>query len=83
MSWHSGMLLKNSMLQVSYLKDLVALVDPRNAWSFFSYLSNHGYLYQFLNQKSAIVSRKEYEEYYQWAGNILLKKFLLNERIKS
>jgi len=70
-NWHSGMLLKNSILQVSYLKDLVTLVDPTNPWSFLAYLSHCGHIYQFLNRKSSIVSRIEYERYYQWAARTL------------
>lgn len=70
-SWHGGVTLKDSNLQVHYLKDLVTLVDPTNQYSFLSFLSNNNRIYQFLNQNKSTVSRKEYEQYYQWVSKKL------------
>ncbi|TIE23568.1 L-lysine 6-monooxygenase, partial [Legionella pneumophila] len=40
-SWHPGMLLPDSEIQVNYLNDLVTLVDPTNPFSFIAYLVKH------------------------------------------
>lgn len=72
--WHGGMLLENSELQVSYLKDLVTLVDPTNSYSFLSYLQTRGLIYQFINANFSAVKRKEFNKYLNWVykrvGNI-------------
>lgn len=65
-SWHSGMLFKDSELQVSYLKDLVTPVDPTNPYSFLSYLSDKGRIYNFLNAKFRRVLRSEFNQYMKW-----------------
>lgn len=66
--WHESMLFDESLIQVHYLKDCVTLVDPTNPYSFLSFLTEHKRLYQFLNKKSAFVSRKEFNEYYRWVA---------------
>lgn len=67
-TWHDGVLLQNSDLQVHYLKDLVTLIDPTNPHSFLSFLVENKRIFQFLNQNKTTVSRKEYEQYYQWVS---------------
>src|SRR5205807_9663840 len=39
--WHPGLLLPEATLQVSYLKDLVTLVDPTSQYSFVAFLRAH------------------------------------------
>lgn len=46
--WHRGIMVPGANLQVSFLKDLVTLVDPTSAFSFLSYLASEGRLYRFL-----------------------------------
>ncbi|HEX6381786.1 MAG TPA: SidA/IucD/PvdA family monooxygenase, partial [Acidimicrobiia bacterium] len=36
--WHTGMLLENATVQVSFLKDLVTMRNPASDFSFVSYL---------------------------------------------
>lgn len=67
-TWHEGMLLSGGALQVSLFKDLVTLSDPRNAFSFVSYLHQTGKLYHFLNARFDTVPRKEFENYLKWAS---------------
>jgi len=69
--WHPGMLMKNSKLQVHYLKDLVTLADPTNPYSFLMFLSEHKRLYKFLNQKTSVISRLEFNHYLQWVSKKL------------
>jgi lysine N6-hydroxylase len=63
-------MLKDSTIQVSYLKDLVTLVDPTSPYSFLAYLKENKRLYRALIN-GLVPLRKEMEEYYQWAVNKL------------
>jgi len=81
-SWHENTLLNNSAIQVHYLKDLVTLVDPSNKYSFLSYLALHKRLYQFVNKKNNIVSRMEFNQYFQWASKNL-SNLIFSQHIKK
>jgi lysine N6-hydroxylase len=67
--WHCGIMVPGAQLQVSYLKDLVTLVDPCNPFSFLNYLATEGLLHRFLIAHTDRCSRQEFERYYQWAAD--------------
>ncbi|UED86252.1 lysine N(6)-hydroxylase/L-ornithine N(5)-oxygenase family protein [Streptomyces profundus] len=67
-SWHDGQQLPGNTLQVSLFKDLVTLADPRNQFSFLSYLHDHGRLYHFVNAQFEAVPRVEFRNYLAWAS---------------
>ncbi|MGH3735077.1 MAG: lysine N(6)-hydroxylase/L-ornithine N(5)-oxygenase family protein [Micromonosporaceae bacterium] len=69
--WHCGIMVPGAQLQVSYLKDLVTLVDPTSRFSFLNYLARQGRLYRFLTAHTDRCSRQEFELYYQWAASQL------------
>jgi lysine N6-hydroxylase len=69
--WHPGLLFPEAILQVSYLKDLVTLVDPTSQYSFLAFLRAHKRLYRFINRTEIRVSRKEFNQYLQWAAGRL------------
>ena len=69
--WHPGLLFPEAILQVSYLKDLVTLVDPTSQYSFLAFLRAHQRLYRFINRTEIRVSRKEFSQYLQWAAGRL------------
>ncbi|WP_050805531.1 SidA/IucD/PvdA family monooxygenase [Legionella drancourtii] len=69
--WHPGMLIPGTKLQVSYLKDLVTLVDPTNKYSFINYLHQSGKLYQFITADFKETSRLEFSQYLEWVFNDL------------
>jgi lysine N6-hydroxylase len=69
--WHRGMMLPSATIQVSYLKDLVTLVDPTSRYSFLNYLASHGRLYRFLVAGRETCSRREFELYYRWVADQL------------
>jgi len=75
-NWHPGMLYPESLLQVSYLKDLVTLVDPSNPFSFLCFLSSKDRLYRFINAQYSSVKRKEFESYFRWVANQLPNIYL-------
>ncbi|SFP42913.1 lysine N6-hydroxylase [Amycolatopsis arida] len=70
-SWHPGLLWSNSRLQVSGVKDLVSLVDPRSRFSFLNFLHENGRLYRHLIANVDYVSRKEFDQYFTWAAQLL------------
>lgn len=67
-SWHRGMLLDGATMQVSFLKDLVTLRDPRSRFSFLSYLHEAGRLSDFINHKALFPSRVEFHDYLEWVA---------------
>ncbi|WP_158931660.1 lysine N(6)-hydroxylase/L-ornithine N(5)-oxygenase family protein [Acidisphaera sp. S103] len=69
--WHPGLMLPNAALQVSYLKDLVSLVDPTSRFSFLSFLSAKERLYSFINAGFSQVLRREFNEYLCWVASQL------------
>jgi lysine N6-hydroxylase len=70
-TWHPGLMLPDSCLQVSYLKDLVTLVDPTSEFSFLNFLASFGRLYRFMIAGPTQVPRVEFEQYYRWVGEQL------------
>jgi lysine N6-hydroxylase len=69
--WHPGLLFPEATIQVSYLKDLVTLVDPTSRYSFVAFLRAQRRLYRFINRTEARVSRKEFNQYLQWVAGSL------------
>lgn len=67
-AWHPGMLLSDSEIQVSHLKDLVTLVDPTNPYSFTAFLAKSKRLYRFINARFPRVLRNEFNQYLKWVS---------------
>ncbi|WP_410594781.1 SidA/IucD/PvdA family monooxygenase [Amycolatopsis sp. lyj-23] len=66
--WHPGMLLDDTRMQISFLKDLVLLRNLDSKYSFLSYLKHHGRLEQFVNLNDFHPSRIEYSDYLKWVA---------------
>ncbi|WP_067660793.1 lysine N(6)-hydroxylase/L-ornithine N(5)-oxygenase family protein [Nocardia harenae] len=64
--WHPGLLFDEAKLQVSFLSDLVSLVDPTHPLSFLAYLADVDRLYPFLVREDFFPTRREYEAYLLW-----------------
>jgi lysine N6-hydroxylase len=69
--WHPGLLLDGTSIQVSFVKDLVTLVDPTSRFSFLAFLHDRKRLYSFFNAEFPRVLRGEFNQYYQWASSRL------------
>jgi lysine N6-hydroxylase len=69
--WHPGMMFDDAMLQVSFLADLVSLVDPAHPLSFLNYLRDADRLYPFYIREQFHPTRREYEAYLRWAASQL------------
>lgn len=62
------MLLPDARMQISFMKDLATLRNPRSPITFLSYLHSQNRLVNFINRGSTIPSRKEYADYLAWAA---------------
>ncbi|WP_327177348.1 SidA/IucD/PvdA family monooxygenase [Streptomyces sp. NBC_01335] len=69
--WHPGLMLPDSQLTVTYFRDLVTLVDPRSRFSFLNFLVETGRAFRFLEANGMSCSRREFEQYFQWAAEQL------------
>ncbi len=69
--WHRGMLLADTTMQVSFLKDLVTLRNPTSSFSFLSYLQARARLVDFINYGSNFPTRLEFHDYLEWAASRL------------
>ncbi|MET3845210.1 lysine N(6)-hydroxylase/L-ornithine N(5)-oxygenase family protein [Bradyrhizobium sp. OAE829] len=67
-TWHGGMLLPGSDMQISFLKDLVSLRDPTSPFTFVNYLHKHGRLQDFINCRTFYPSRTEFNDYLRWVA---------------
>lgn len=67
-TWHRGLMFEDAMLQVSFLADLVSLVEPAHHLSFLSYLKDSDRLYQFYVREKFHPTRREYETYLRWCA---------------
>ncbi|MEV4265401.1 SidA/IucD/PvdA family monooxygenase [Kribbella sp. NPDC049584] len=67
-TWHRGLMFSDAMLQVSFLADLVSLVEPAHHLSFLSFLRANDRLYQFYVREKFHPTRREYESYLRWCA---------------
>ncbi|GHH39705.1 lysine N(6)-hydroxylase/L-ornithine N(5)-oxygenase family protein [Lentzea cavernae] len=69
--WQRGTLMPWARSQVSFLKDLVTLRNPRSRFSFLSFLYEHGRLDEFVNLGTFHPYRWEMSDYLQWVASSL------------
>lgn len=69
--WQRGMLLPWTQSQVSFLKDLVTLRNPRSKYSFINYLHAAGRLDEFINLATFTPYRVEISGYLNWVAKSL------------
>ncbi|GFF50175.1 L-ornithine N(5)-monooxygenase [Aspergillus lentulus] len=67
-AWHSGMLVPGSKMQISFIKDLATLRDPRSSFTFLNYLHQKGRLIHFTNLSTFLPARLEFEDYMRWCA---------------
>ncbi|WP_229758946.1 lysine N(6)-hydroxylase/L-ornithine N(5)-oxygenase family protein [Peterkaempfera bronchialis] len=70
-SWHPGLLLEGTTLQVPFLADLVTMADPTSRWSFLNYLRAHDRLFPFFFAERFHIPRREYDHYCRWVAEQL------------
>jgi L-ornithine N5-oxygenase len=69
--WHPGMLIEDSLIQISVLKDLVTIRNPQSRFTFLNYLKIKGRLFEFLNLRDLFPTRIEFNDYLCWAAGEL------------
>ncbi|KAK4956832.1 hypothetical protein LTR10_006360 [Elasticomyces elasticus] len=67
-SWHAGMLLPGAKMQISFMKDMATLRNPRSQFTFLNYLFEKKRLVQFTNLGTFLPHRIEYEDYMKWCA---------------
>ncbi|KAF9651554.1 hypothetical protein BDM02DRAFT_3110715 [Thelephora ganbajun] len=65
------LLLAGTRMQISWLKDLVTLCNPRSPITSLNYLHSQGRLISFINSGSPIPSRREFCDYLAWATSYI------------
>lgn len=67
--WHHSMMLPSAKMQVSFMKDLCFLRNPKSHFTFANYLHEHRRLSSFANLRDFNPSRKEFDDYLRWVAD--------------
>ena len=67
-AWHPGMLLEGARMQITFIKDMATLRNPRSSFTFLNYLHNKGRLVRFTNLGTFLPQRIEFEDYLKWCA---------------
>ena len=67
-AWHAGMLLPGTKMQITFIKDLATLRNPRSEFTFLNYLHRNNRLVPFTNLGTFLPQRIEYEDYMRWCA---------------
>ncbi|KAJ0159873.1 L-ornithine N(5)-monooxygenase [Colletotrichum tanaceti] len=67
-AWHPGMLLSGARMQISFIKDMASLRNPRSHFTFLNYLHCNDRLVDFTNLDTFLPARVEYEDYLRWCS---------------
>lgn len=68
-AWHAGMLVPGATMQISFIKDLATLRNPKSDFTFLNYLHRQKRLIHFSNQATFLPLRREYEDYLRWCAD--------------
>lgn len=82
-AWHSGMLLPGAKMQISFVKDLATLRDPRSEFTFLNYLHRQDRLVDFTNLSTFLPARVEYEDYLRWCSSFFTRLVQFGQQVVS
>lgn len=82
-AWHSGMLLPGAKMQISFIKDLATLRDPRSEFTFLNYLHRQDRLVDFTNLSTFLPARVEYEDYLRWCSSHFTRLVQFGQQVVS
>ncbi|KAF2444766.1 hypothetical protein P171DRAFT_431564 [Karstenula rhodostoma CBS 690.94] len=68
-AWHAGMLLPGARMQITFMKDMATLRNPRSEFTFINYLHQKDRLIEFTNLNTFLPQRVEYEDYMRWCAS--------------
>src|SRR6185295_9688693 len=81
--WHPGMLIEDSLIQISVLKDLATIRNPQSRFTFLSYLKVKGRLFEFLNLRDLFPTRIEFNDYLTWVAGELSQRVRWGKEVLS
>ncbi|KKZ67489.1 hypothetical protein EMCG_06866 [[Emmonsia] crescens] len=81
--WHTGMLLPGSRMQISFIKDLATLRNPRSHFTFLNYLHKKGRLVHFTNLCTLLPFREEFNDYMKWCASHFKDWVQYNQEVVS
>ncbi|THV71690.1 hydroxylase [Aureobasidium pullulans] len=67
-AWHAGMQIPGAKMQISFIKDMATMRNPRSEFTFLNYLHENDRLVQFTNLSTFLPRRIEYEDYLRWCA---------------
>ncbi|WP_160712890.1 lysine N(6)-hydroxylase/L-ornithine N(5)-oxygenase family protein [Chitinophaga solisilvae] len=67
-SWHPGLMMDFTTVQVPFYADLVTLTNPASSFSFLCYLKAMGRIIRFAIRENNYISRREYNDYCCWVA---------------
>ena len=82
-AWHPNMLLEDSLLQITVLKDLVTIHNPMSELTFLNYLKEKGRLFDWLNLRELYPTRLEFNDYLGWAAGKLDHRVRYNHEVEA
>lgn len=82
-TWHPELMFSDSVMQTSFLTDLVTPADPTSSYSFLNYLAHKNLFYHFINTERTFISRMEFEQYCQWVTEQLAYKLKFNSNVQK
>lgn len=68
-AWHAGMLLPGAKMQITFMKDMATMRNPRSEFTFINYLHQKNRLIEFANLNTFLPARVEYEDYMKWCAS--------------
>ncbi len=81
--WHEGLLLPNTYMQISFLKDIATLRNPNSKYTFINYLFEQNRLNEFINLNQTQPSRAEFNDYLSWAAQKSSQNVTYNRFVKQ
>ena len=82
-AWHAGMLLPSARMQISFLKDLSTLRDPRSQFTLLNYITAQGRLAAFTKLSTFLPLREEFNDYLTWVAGQFASKVRYNTDVAS
>jgi len=67
-AWHAGMQIPGAKMQISFIKDMATMRNPRSEFTFLNYLHENDRLVQFTNLSTFLPRRIEFEDYLRWCA---------------
>ena len=81
-TWHGGMMIPGTKLQVPFYADLVTLADPCSRYSYMNFLKQKQRMFRFAIREDYYIQRSTYNEYCRWVAE-QLPSLLFNCKCES